>query len=193
MTKNIKIILIVIAIIAIGGYLFPRGNSIVEQAVEKLGAVPTLDGVTSPFVAINGVKDSYVSQGLIATSSTICSIANPRGATTTVLSFSVKITTGILGANNVSLSTSTNSYATSAPVWIIDRAIGSNLGDSFMWLPNIATTTSGRILPAVLASGENAYFLRPGERLNLRIATTTGAGALAAYYQGTCSAVFRDN
>jgi hypothetical protein len=177
--------LIVVAIIAIGGYFTPVGKTVVNN----LGAVSTLDGVDSPFTSIGGVEVNYVSVPITATSSTICSIPVPENATSTVLYWKVNIVDGILGANSMSLSTSTNGYATSAAFLILDRSVASDVGDSFSWQP-FASTTSSRLVASNQSTGESPYFLLPGERLNLRLATTTGAGALGDYYDGTCSAGF---
>lgn len=191
MNKNITITLVVIMVIAIGAYFFPTSKTVVERVSEKVvGAVSTLDGVDSSFTSIGGVEVNYVSVGITATSSTICSIPVPENATSTLLMWKVAITDGILGANNMSLSTGTNSYATSSNFLILDRAVGSNLGDHFSWLPNASTTVATDRMVRPLVSGESPYFLRPGESLNLRLSTTTGAGALGDYYDGTCSAVF---
>lgn len=190
MNNSYKIGLIVVAIIAIGSYFFPTGKTVVERVTEKLGAVSTLDGVDSGETSIGGVEYNYVSVPLTATSSTICSIPVPENATSTLISWKATILTGITGASNMSLSTSTNGYATSSPFLILDRTVASGVGDQFSYTP-AASSTNTRILPSSNnTTGASNVFLLPGERLNLRLATTTAAGALGAYYTGTCEAVF---
>lgn len=191
MTKNIKITLIVIAIIAIIGNFLPTGKSVVERVTEKLGAVPTLDGIDHKYVKINGVETAYVSQPINATSTMLCNIPNPYTSTTTVLSFSMRITDGILGANNLSVSTSSTYYGSSTPVFVLDHSVPSESTDSFAWQPG-ASTTNVRILAANGSpDGRDYHFLRSGEFLVVRLATTTGAGALGDYYDGVCSGVFQ--
>lgn len=188
-SKNVGIALVAV-VIAIGAYFFPTSKTVVERVTEKLGAVSTLDGVDSGETSIGGVELNYASVPIIATSSTICSIPVPENATSTLLAWKVNIVTGITGAANLSLSTSTNGYATSSSFLILDRTVASGVGDSFSYIP-AASSTNTRILPSSNnATGATNLFLLPGERLNLRIATTTAAGALGAYYTGTCEAVF---
>lgn len=187
---NTNKILVVLAIVVIGvlGVIFPKGNSVVKQV---FGGVPTLDGVDNPSTSIGGVRTFYVRQSLTATSSTICSIRNPYG-TSTLNSFTVAINSGILGANNYSISTSSNTYATSSTVFVLDNTVATGAQDYLAWYPNGTTTSTrtwGAISPAT--NGELNYFIAPGEYVNVRLATTTGAGALTAYYQGSCSAEFR--
>lgn len=185
-TKNVSVGVAVVVVLVLG-LVFPRsGGTVVERIV---GAVPTLDGVDSGATQIGGVEVNYVRIPIQATSSTICSIPVPENATSTVLSWKANIVTGILGANKMSLSTSTNNYATSANFFIYDRNVATGVGDSFSWTSG-ATTTAANNLVKPLTTGESPYFLLPGERLNLRLATTTGAGALAAYYTGYCEATF---
>ncbi len=190
MNKNIKITMVVILVIATLGLFFPKGKTAVQTITERVvGAVSTLDGVDSPYTQIGGVEINYGQSPIIATSSTICSIPVPENATSTVLSWKVNILSGITGAVNMSLSTGTNAYATSSAFFILDRTVASGVGDSFSWQP-FASTTGARMVVGNQATGESPYFMRPGEYLNLRLSTSTSAGALGAYYTGTCSAVF---
>lgn len=182
--------LIVVAIIAIIGNFLPTGKTVVERVTEQLGATPTLDGVDTPYTSIGGVEVNYANVNLVATSSTICSIPVPENATSTLLYWRVNITDGILGANSMSLSTSTNTYATSAAFFILDRSVASEVGGSFSWQPYASTTNSRLVTATSQSTGESPFILLPGERLNLRLATTTAAGALADYYDGTCQAAF---
>lgn len=190
MDKNKVLLGVVVLVVLVLGVSFPRGKTVVERIQNQFGAVPTLDGVDEPSTSIGGVRTFYKRQSLTATSSTICSIRNPY-ATSTVNALSLNITSGILGANNFSVSTSTNSYATSTQSFILDKTIPTGAQLSVAWYPGISTTTSVRLVPSTDSTGAVPGYVAPGEYVNFRLATTTGAGALAAYYQGTCSVEFR--
>lgn len=186
----------VVVAVLLSGYNFvssPKDGANGQNGQNGLGAVPTLDGVDSPYMTIGGVRGGWFSSPIIATSSTICSIKNPFTSTTTVTRAGLNITQGILGSNNVSLSTSTNSYATSTQGLVIDAAIQSLSPASVFWTYGVGTTTSSRLLANASATGQSQVLLGPGEYLNWRIATSTGAGALPAYYVGNCTAEIFDN
>lgn len=186
-TNKVWIAVVVVAIIAVGGY-FTGGKSIVQNT---LGATPTLDGVDNSYVKINGVEEAYVSQAINATSTMLCNIKNPYTASSTLSSFRMRITSGILGNNNYSISTSSASYGSSTPVLVLDHTIPTLSTDRVAWFPTGATTTN-RVLPGINSTtGETNVLLRAGEFVVVRLATTTGAGALTSYYGGQCSAVFQ--
>lgn len=164
-----------------------------ETKSQNVGATATLDNVDNPFVKIGGVDFAYKSTPMAATSSEICAMKNPYSGTSTLASFSAEIKTGILGANTFSLSTTSNStgYGSSTSYFVLDHSIASNGVDSMYWFPTSATTTNARILPGITSTGEGTLTLAPGDWVTYKIATTTGAGTLAAYYQGTCKYVFK--
>lgn len=164
-----------------------------EDKTQSLGAVGTLDNVDNPFVSISGVQTYSARVPMTATSSEICAAKNPFGATSTLAYFSEQITSGIVGSNTFSLSTTSNStgYGSSTGYFILDHSVASNALDSAYWLPSSATTTSTRILPGITTTGEGNLFLAPGDWVTWKLGTTTSAGALAAYYQGSCKFVFR--
>ena len=200
MTKNTFVALIVITVLTIGAYFFPTGNTVVQKVTERLGAVSTLDGVDSSYVKINGVETAYVSQAINATSTMLCNIQNPYSASSTLLSFSMRVTDGVLGANNVSVSTSSLSYGSSTPVLVLDHVLPSNSTSILAWVPNGATSTrsftgafaDSRILPSINGTNGGTYnLINSGEFVVARLSTTTGAGDLADYYDGQCSAVFQ--
>src|SRR3990167_10834232 len=87
--KNIWIAMVVVAIIALGSYQFPKVQTQVQNV---LGAVPTLDGVDNPSVSIGGNKQYYFSQTLTATSSFICSLKNPYNATSSIMALGAQAT-----------------------------------------------------------------------------------------------------
>ena len=187
-SKNLGVAMVAL-IIAIGAYFFPTGNTVVERVAEKLGAVSTLDGVDSPYVTIAGVSEAYVSRGINATSSILCSIPNPYQSTSTISRISVSILDGILGANAYSVSTSTTQYGSSTPAIVLNHNVPSNSIDGMAWYPT-GSTTVGALVPISSATGETNYILKPTEYLNVRLATTTDAGPLTDYYDGQCSVEF---
>lgn len=191
-TKSILVGLVAVLVLFLGVTLPRSGGTVAERIVEKtVGAVATLDGVNTPNVNINGVEELPVSQAINATSTMLCNIKNPYTSTSTLSSFSVRITDGILGANNVTVSTSSSYYGSSTPVLVLDRTIPTNSIDAFVWFPSSATTTT-RVLPGINSTnGESNVLIKAGEYVVLRVSTSTAAGAMADYYDGQCSAVFR--
>ncbi len=185
MNKSLFGALVVIAIIAIGGYFTPIGKTVIQN----VGATPTLDGVDNPYVKISGHQTAYVTQPINATSTMLCNIKNPYMSTSTLLNFSVRVTTGILGANAYSVSTSSSYYGSSTPALVLNHNIPTGSNDGMIWLPSSATTSPG-VLPGVSPSGESFVQLKAGEFAVARLSTTTGAGALTSYYGGQCSAEF---
>src|SRR3990167_9806157 len=136
--KNVWIGLVVVAIIAIGSYQFPKVSQTVNQV---LGAVPTLDGVDSPFVSVNGERSYHYSQGITATSSVVC-IVDPPIATSTLVSYRVKVRTNGIGAAQVvdiSTTTAAGGYGSSTPAIAVAVPVGAGTFD-FAWQPNSATT-----------------------------------------------------
>src|SRR3990167_2000995 len=101
--KNVWIALVVVAIIAIGSYQFPKVQQTVNQV---LGAVSTLDGVDNPYVTVNGHKEWRGRVAMAATSSVICNFPNPFNATSTWEGPTAKANTiGIAEANNLFFAT----------------------------------------------------------------------------------------
>ncbi len=160
-----------------------------------LGAVPTLDGVDNPDTSIGGLKTKYLRQSITATSTKVCRIRNTY-ATSTVLSVSLAVKTGILGATQVSLSTTTAAqagFATSTGYLVFEHTIASGAQDYINWLPGLASTTNLRVIGNATSTGENTQtILNPGEYLSWGLASTTAGTVNAAYYTGTCSAVVQE-
>src|SRR3990167_10756863 len=99
MTKNLKIVLSVAIVIAIGGsYMFPR----VQQTVQNvIGAVASLDGVDNPYVTVNGHREWRGRIPMMASSSVICDFDNGKifNATSTVeVTSALSTNTGIAAA-----------------------------------------------------------------------------------------------
>lgn len=192
MNTNKILVCLGVLLVLVLGVTFPRnGGTVAERIVEKtVGGVSTLDGVDGSYVNINGVQTAYVSQPINATSTMLCNIKNPYTSTSTLLSLSVRVTSGILGANAYSVSTSSTYYGSSTPALVLNHNIPTGSTDSMQWFINSATTSPG-VLPGVSPTGETFVKVKSGEYVVTRLATTTGAGALAAYYGGQCSAVFQ--
>lgn len=189
--KNVWVALVVVAIIAIGAYQFPE----IKQTV--IGAVPTLDGVDNPFVAINGNKVFHYRQNINATSSVACSVKNPFNATTTLTGFGVAVNSNGLGSQEFSVSTSTGAYSSSTPALMLNLATGTGQFTSY-WRPNSATTTNSgtpghidpRLLPGMTNSGVSNYVIGPSEYVNVRVATSTAGTFVGGYWTGTCAGTF---
>lgn len=160
----------------------------------QAGAVPTLDGVDNPFVTIGGYPTFERKIPMSATSSVVCTIKNPFNATSTLVRFGASITTGILGTNAFSLSTTTglNGFGSSTPSLMRDHSVGSNTVDAVAWYPSSSTSTPVNVLSLLSgATGESFDLIAPNEWVVYRIATTTSAGALATYYTGSCDYLFQ--
>jgi len=197
MNKKYIVALVVILIIATLGLVFPKGNTVVNQVQQKLGATPTLDGVDNPFVSINGAKLYYYSQPLTASSSVVCSIKNPFNGPAILLSYGVSatgtpLTVGGIGNQVLDLATSTTAYGTSSPAFLKEAPITLTAGQSFAtlrWLPQ--ATSTARILGSNGTTGLSDVIIGASEYLNLRISTTTSSGTFSTYYTGKCSGVFQ--
>jgi len=202
MKKNLWLVaLIVVAIIAIGGYFYPSVTERVTERIEQVvGAVSTLDGVDFPFVSINGNREYHYSQALNATSSVICSIKNPFNATSTLESYNISVTGqgAFQAAQLVDLATSTTQYGSSSPAFV--RAATVNLFDtSISWQPRSATNTfygvaDTQAVANTLFFGQlertSPFILGPSEYLNVRIATSSPA-SMSSYFTGACNGVIR--
>ena len=190
MKNNILVGAIIAIVVLIGAYfILPR--QVVNTVVERLGAVSTLDGIDSSYTSIGGLKTWFGTLSMTATSVVPCTIPNPFGATSTIVRASHRITTGLLGANSITLSTSSTAQATgSIPALMLSHSIGSNAQDYAMWFP-IATTTQSSsnknsIWDGINSDGSSPILLRPTESLQWRVATITpGTG----FFTGSCSAV----
>lgn len=196
MNKNLKIVLSVAIVIAIGGsYLFPQVQQKVVQNV--LGAVSTLDGVSNPSISISGKREWKESIPLNATSSMVLSLLNPLAATSTVTYLSCESTNvGVAQANNLYFGTTTQAsrYATTtANAWNAGFAMGTGEW-SYKFVFNTATTSSvespnhvqANILEGANGDGSSNYTLGGTEVLYAKFGTST-AGTFATYDVGACN------
>lgn len=190
---NKKLVLALVAMLVIATSSYFVGKDQVPQP-GPLGAVPTLDGVDHPFVKINGYQFYQKSFAFTATSSFICAIQNPYGATSTIEALGAQsLTNGVTEANNLYVSTSTSAFGTSTPNLIDAFAMGTGL-----WVveleKNTATTSAANnvagvqanLLPGRTQAGGTRYVLGPTEWITWKIATTTG-GTYATYDTGNCT------
>lgn len=184
-TKTSIVALVAILVIAIGGYQFPQVKSVTDRVV---GAVATLDGVDNPVIRINGLKQTWYSQPIMATSSAIC--ATPEiTATSTLRSFKVLGLTNGLGAQFFDVSTSTTAYGSSSPAYVKTYSTGAT-GFAMVW--NGATTTNANIIGNTWnGTGQSDNIILPGQRITARIATGT-PGTFSSYMTGRCSAVIEE-
>ena len=203
-SKSAIIVGVVAVLLSVGFTLWQGGTNTVVYKTEpqqQVGAVSTLDGVDFPYVSIGGLKTAYFSIPIAATSSVICSIKNPYGATSTVQNFGVNITGNGLGNVQFDLSTSSSAYAnvsygSSTPAFIKAAITGSGQS-TFYWESNATTTNINVIgmnsnLGSVLggAIGKSDVVLGPNDYVTVRVATGT-PGTYVVNNTGTCGGVFR--
>lgn len=161
----------------------------------KLGSVATLDSVDNPYVSIGGVRTYYYSKPMTATSSIVCSVLNPFNATSTLISYSAYARASALtAAELLSLSTSTSAYASSSQNYVLDFSAAAGQGFAFSWTTPIATTST-RVIGLTDVNNVQQFLnvIKPGEWLNLRIATSSpGAnGSTGSYTGGLCKGVIQ--
>ncbi len=173
------------------------------QDSQTLGAISTLDGVDYPYTTIGGVKTALLKQAIAATSTKLCRFKNPY-ATSTVLSATMNITSGILGANQISLSTTTGAqagYATGTTYLIYQHTIATGARDQINWIPGtVATSTGGNggvnntslSLNSTTTGEVTNTILNPGEWLSWGLASTTAGVVNVNYYQGLCTMTVRE-
>lgn len=192
--KFIGTALVAVLVIAIIGLFLPTGNPITQRIV---GAVSTLDGVDNPFVSINGRQEWWGRVGIdSATSSVVCAIKNPYGATSTIKALSLSVRSNGLDdttvSNKIVVSTSTSAFGSSTAALVHDHAIQDAF--SFSWVPNTATSTgtgpsatgNSRLLAGMTASSTSAYVLGPSEWITFKMSTSS-AGTFASYMAGSCA------
>ena len=191
MNKNLKIVLSVAIVIAIGGsYMFPQVQQTVTQV---LGAVSTLDGVSNPSISIAGKREWKDQIPLNATSSMVLSLLNPLAATSTVTYLSCESTNvGVAQANNLFFGTTTQAsrYATtSVTAWNSGFAMGTGEW-SYKFVENTASSTADgaplNILEGSNVDGSSNYILGATEVLYAKFGTST-AGTFVTYDAGACN------
>lgn len=135
MTKNIKITLVVILVIATLGLFFPREKSTVERVIEKVGAIVGPE-VNNDFWSFNGFRQDMRVETMNAATSTVCAVRTPP-ATSTLVAFYANFRKPPTVATTFVLSTSTTRFSTSSPLFK-----GATLANSTTTISWLATTTN---------------------------------------------------
>jgi hypothetical protein len=147
-----------------------------QPVEEKLGALTSPD-IGGNWLRVGGVKHYFLSSGMNAASTTLCSFPNPNSATSSLISFTYQITTGTSTAATLIMATSTSAYATttaSAGNLITAQTVASGATDSAKWTPAVGTNYLGsKIL------GTEYVLLK-----------TEGAGLGGYTYTGRCTAEY---
>jgi hypothetical protein len=161
----VAVALVVIAIIAIGGYSYP---SVTETVVERtVGAVVGPD-TYFPYVANNDVQEYSTRQGLNTATTTVCSIKSPA-ATSTLRVGAVTLTTSSTTASIVTLAKATTAYATTTALSRLALAANAQA-------THFASTSAGS---TDIIFSPNTYFV---------VGMEGGAGTFSPV--GACTAVF---
>jgi len=155
-----------------GNYIEASQNQSEPVQEENLSAL-TSPIITSRYLSIGGIMKYYVSQRMNTATTSLCSIANPFGATTSTLeSFDYQITTGTSTAATLVGTLSSLQYASStATNFAAAQTVASGAQDSFSVTPLI-----------------DAGITSPSYFAQLR---SEGAGLGGYTYTGKCQAVFR--
>ena len=194
-TYKVLTISIVAALVVSIGILYVSPVKTTREIIEKFGAIPgnVLDHTCFTY---GDVTRCSFARSLTATSSHLCSILNPVSATSTIESYGLLITRGVVGANQFEISTSTAAYGTSTTA-LMAVSIPTGASGTFAGRPNTSTSTISintlgvSILPELERSGNGVtgvtnYILGPTQYVNFRLATSTYNGTFASPYLGTC-------
>lgn len=187
-----------VVVLVLGAFMFfgsdktqqgPQGPA--GRDGQSVGAVSTLDSVSSPFVKIGAKEMWFGAFGVnSATSSIICALKNPYGATTTMNRITARIDSNGMGAQVLYISTSTSAFATSTagvPTLVAGKAVAASGKAEMSWYPGQATTTQGGVVGPLNSNGESPFRLLPSEFILVNVATAT-AGTFTAYMTGQCTA-----
>lgn len=157
---------------------------------QRVGAVPTLDGVDSPNVRVGGLGYYYYSQSIAATSSTICSVR--VAATSTIAgAFTVNVRSNSMGYTPLlDIATSTTQTGTSTPAFVKAYTVPL-LGSYLTWFANSTTTGANVIGNNVTMNSLSDVVVFPGQFINVKLATSTPGTFAAGYLTGTCSALIQ--
>lgn len=197
--KKIWVALVVVAIIAIGGYNFPSvkksfgtisSTDVTATRYTQLlvdnGIMVTANGIyiasgglvwgssgalTDTTVVVNGVTTTYSHSIMTAATTTPCSIASPAATTTLAFPATVNFTNSASYANDYQLGKATTAFATT-----------TNLGKI-----TIAANALGTLVATSTSLTDN--IIAPNSFINLRVSTSTASATFAP--TGTCTAVFQ--
>ena len=178
MNKTLGAVLVVVIVIAtIGAYMFPK----VQQ---PLGALSSPD-IQSSYLSVNGVSRWYESRSLNQASTTICAMKSPT-ATSTLVSGSVKLTTGTTTAIALELAKSTSFAATTTRISYAVLGAGEQVTLTAFVASTTAAVNSGRFYTA----NETDLVFAPNTFLTAKYG---GAAGSLNVLVGSCKAVWMEN
>lgn len=147
------------------------GTPTPPETGKQFGALSGPD-IPSPYLRWGNVIEYRANQAMQTATTTLCAIANPHAATSTILGITAQITTGTSTAGALTFSTSTLQYATSTSDELIaDKTVASGAQISVAWSPS-----------------SNNNVLGPGQFV---LISTSGPGLGGYTYAGTCQARFQ--
>lgn len=186
---NLKTVLIVLALAAFIGVGVSFSTSGPQTVDKPVGALTSPD-LPYNYLCVGGVCTYTVKGTLAATSSSVCAIQNPRGATTTVTAASLQITANGMAQNQkLDISTSSTALGSSTPSLVWNKTVTGSAQASISWTPQ--ATSTPQLIGINTLTGETNVVLGPTEYLTFKIATGT-PGTFSSYWTGTCTGTFRD-
>lgn len=177
--KNVWIAIVVVAIIALGSYQFPKVHQTVNQV---LGSVT---GPDNPYecTSSNGLQTCKVRQALNVATTSVCSIKSPA-STSTLVYTGLQVTTATGTAVTLHLATSTSGFATTTSLLTNPLTLASGAQGSYKYT---GTTTPDTL---VGNSADAQWDLMPPNTY----VTWSAAGFIGAdttKFLGTCGAEFK--
>lgn len=164
---NIKLVIGLVAIVAVAGIFLPTGNSVVERIV---GATPGADFFYE-ILNFNGVNTMYKEVGMQKATTTLCAIKSPS-ATSTLDLATWQISVGTTTAATIDIGTSTNAYATSTTL-VASTAVASGAQGYAKW--------------STVGGGVNDNIMAPNSWVLVRV---NEVGLNGYKYTGACEASF---
>lgn len=154
--KKIGIALVVIAIIAIGGYF---RNPQTQQAVQQVQPQGSITGpdITSDYLSVNAVKTDYRSVVMKTGTTTSCIIRAPRDATSTLIFASASIGTATTTATTWTFAK--NTTGGSATTTLISAVPLSGASEGTLLASTTPSTTSAGPI------ADPAFVFAPGNYL----------------------------
>lgn len=192
MSTNIKIIggaIVAVILSVLGVHLFSSPNSPVAPA--NYGAVSSPD-LPFNYLCVGGNCSYKAKVALTASSSVICAIQNPTGATTTLAGagMSVNGVGGFTVSPTMDISTSTSQYGSSTPAFVYAHTLTATPGSIVAYYPG-TQNTSATIWGVISGDGSQTAVIAPNQYVTFRIATSSAGTFAGGYLTGFCSAEFR--
>ena len=178
--------------------LFGQGKDGIDgrNGRDGLGAVSTLDGVDFPYVSINNRRTWQGGITISATSSILCSMQNPFGATSTLRNFSMVVTNNGFGATqDIDVSTSTDAFGSSSPAFIKQFETGAEQFHIVFNGSGSGTTTDLRLIGLTPHGAGDRNFggsdniIGPTEYVNVGTGSTS-ASTFDTFMVGFCNFEF---